>query len=208
MLKRLQRGVSLIELLVGIAILALLMAFGVPQYATFLSNARIKASTDTLVSGLSMARAEAVKRNARVEMLLTNEEPIAGIVNDAGLATPNGANWIVRQWVASAGAFEFIEGKFGAEGGGQASTSTVAITSASSGGGYDGTVGFTGFGSLNTGNTITFNITNPSGGACDNPPPGARNPMRCLRVVVSPGGQIRTCDPAVDPTDLTDTRRC
>ena len=70
MLKRLQTGVSLIEVLVGIAIIAMLMALGIPQYGTYLANARLKATTDTLVSGLSLARAEAVKRNSgRVEMV-------------------------------------------------------------------------------------------------------------------------------------------
>ena len=39
---------------------------------------------------------------------------------------------------------------------------------------------------------ITFDITNSNGGACV----AAGGPMRCLRVTVSAGGQIRMCDPA------------
>ncbi|MCC6472780.1 MAG: hypothetical protein IT514_03450, partial [Burkholderiales bacterium] len=44
--------------------------------------------------------------------------------------------------------------------------------------------------------------TNPSGGACA----ADGGPMRCLNVLVSPGGQIKMCDPAVAATG--DTRRC
>jgi len=204
---RFQSGVSLIEVMVGLAILAMLMAFGVPQYGTFLANARLKATADTLVSGLSLARAEAVKRNARVEMVLISDDPEPALVN--GYTTSvNGPNWVVRNWNAATGLWEFVEGRAGAEGSGS-QTSTVRI---------DGTAvnaSFNGFGGLNTGNTLIFDITNPSGGACDmwdratrTRNPAARGPMRCLVVTVTPGGQIRTCDPAVDPLDLADTRRC
>lgn len=199
MLKRRQSGVSLIEVMVGLGILAMLMAFGVPQYGTYLANAKLKAATDVLVSGLSLARAEAVKSNARVEMVLTSDEPEEALVN--GLTTNvNGPNWVVRQWVPLTGVYSFIEGKLGAEGAGSAG---ARITASSA------TASFNGFGGLTTGGTITFNIDNPSGGACDQAPPATRGPMRCLRVTVSPGGQVRTCDPAVDAVaNPTDTRAC
>jgi type IV fimbrial biogenesis protein FimT len=199
MLKRLQTGVSLIEVMIGIGILAMLMALGVPQYGIFLANARLKATADTLVSGLSLARAEAVKRNARVEMVLTDDDPEEAVVNGLN-ATLNGPNWMVRQWVPSTGVYSFIEGKLGGEGSGSAG-GRITATGA--------TASFNGFGGLTSGGAITYNIDNPSGGACDQAPPATRGPMRCLRVIVSPGGQIRTCDPAVDPVATpTDTRAC
>jgi type IV fimbrial biogenesis protein FimT len=203
MLKRLQTGVSLIEVMIGLAILAMLMAFGIPQYGSFLANARLKAATDALSSGLSLARAEAVKRNAPVEMVLTSSDPEPGLVN--GLTLTAGGpgtvtNWVVRNRDQTSGLYEFIEGKLAAEGSGK-DTASVQISASSS------TAIFTGFGGLTTGNTITYDITNPAGGACDTFA-GARGPMRCLRITVSPGGQIRTCDPAVNPADLADTRRC
>ncbi len=206
MLKRRQTGVSLVEVIVGLAILALLLGLGVPQYGIFLANARLKATTDVLVSGLSLARAEAVKRNARVDMVLTNDEPVEAEVATAAAAT-NGTNWIVREWVPRTTSFNFIEGKLGAEGSGT-EASRVQIASASVDATYNGVTSFTGFGALTIGSAITFDITNPSGGACDQAPPATRGPMRCLRVVVSPGGQIRTCDPAVPAAAVTDTRRC
>lgn len=203
MLIRRQQGVSLIEVIIGVAILAMLMGLGVPQYAIFLANARLKATTDTLVSGLSLARAEAVKRNARVELVLTNEDPVEGLVN-AVPAQTDGMNWMVREFVPRTGAYNYIEGKVGAEGGGKQTGTTVGIAS-SSPGVYTGIVSFTGFGALASGSAITFQITNTAGGLCA----AAGGPMRCLTVVVSAGGQIRTCDPAVNPvTSPTDTRAC
>lgn len=44
----------------------------------------------------------------------------------------------------------------------------------------------------------TINVANPTGGACQL----AGGPMRCLSVTVSPGGQIRMCDPALPATNV------
>lgn len=192
-----QSGVSLVELIIGIAILGLLMALGIPEYATFLNNSRVRTTADTLVSGLNLARAEAVKRNRRVEFVQTDEEP-RDILVDALDPTPTGKNWVVREFV-STGNYRFIEGKAGAEGSGKSDDTPVIVTSSLAAGDV---VTFTGFGALSTAQTITFNVTNPTGGTCVS----AGGPIRCLRVLVSPGGQIRICDPNV--TAAKDTRAC
>jgi len=196
-LNRLQTGVSLIEVIIGLAVLGLLMALGVPQYSSFMANARLRATTESIANGLNMARAEAVNRNTRVELVFTNEDPIAEVV-DTLVPDANGANYVIRQWVATSGSFNFIEGKLGAEGSGRVDTTSVAVTSTSA------QVSFTGFGALATGNPIQIRVTNPGGGACaSDATPG---PMRCLNINVSPGGQIRICDPKV--TTAGDTRAC
>jgi type IV fimbrial biogenesis protein FimT len=46
---------------------------------------------------------------------------------------------------------------------------------------------------------ISFDITSPLGGPCA----AAGGPIRCMRVVVSGGGQIRLCDPASAPGQAT-----
>lgn len=204
MLIRIQhRGFSLIEMLVGLVILALLLTFGMPQYAIFLANAKLRATADNLANGLQTARAEAVKRNARVEMVLTDEQPIPVLVN-ALPASTSGMNWVVREYVPATDTYNFVEGRLGMEGSGQVDATPVTITSNSTDASYDGRISFNGFGALSTAQTITFQITNPSGGACDTV--AVRGPMRCLNVNVSPGGQIRVCDPKV--TDAKDTRVC
>ena len=200
------RGFSLIEMLVGLVILALLLTFGMPQYAIFLANAKLRATTDNLANGLQTARAEAVNRNARVELVLTQDDPIEILVN--GLTSTTGGvalinlNWVIREWLPVTGNYRFIEGKMGMEGSGQVDATPVKITSSSTDAAYDGRISFNGFGALSTAQTITFQVTNPAGGNCA----AAGGPMRCLNVSVSPGGQIRVCDPKI--TDAKDTRIC
>jgi type IV fimbrial biogenesis protein FimT len=200
-LKRLQSGFSLVELLIGIAILALLMALGVPQYATFLNNSRVRSSADNLVSGLNLARAEAVKRNARVQFVQTDEEPLENLVNALPQST-TGINWVVRELVPATGLHNFIEGKAGAEGSGRADATSVVVTSSSADASYNGILTFTGFGALTIARPVQFQVTNPTAGTCA----AAGGPIRCLNVVVSSGGQVRICDPNV--TAAKDTRAC
>ncbi|MBX9902972.1 MAG: GspH/FimT family pseudopilin [Burkholderiales bacterium] len=201
MLNRIHSGFSLIELIVGLAILASLMALGLPQYATFIANSRLRATAEGITNGLNLARAEAVKRNARVELVLTDEEPIEGLVN-ALPASTSGFNWVVREWVPATGAYNFIEGKVGAEGSGKSQGTGVVIASSSADATYDGRIIFTGFGAMAIGQPISFQVTYPAAGACA----AANGPLRCLNVNVSPGGQIRICDPKI--TDTKDTRAC
>lgn len=200
MLSRRHKGFSLVELIVGLAVLALLIALGVPQYAAFTANARIRATTEGVTAGLNLARAEAVKRNARVEMVLTDDPPVEGLVNSLTPST-SGTNWMVREWVPSSNSYNFIEGKAGAEGSGR-DESGVIVTSSSTDASYDGRVTFTGFGAMAIGQPVTFQFTYPAAGACA----AASGPLRCLNINVSPGGQIRVCDPKV--TDTKDTRAC
>lgn len=200
MLRRYHSGFSLIELVVGLAIVALLIALGVPQYSTFISNSRLRVVTEGVANGLNIARAEAVKRNGRVELVFVDDEPIEALVN---IMTPTatGANWVVREFVPTTNSYNFIEGKSGAEGTSRAGGAGVVITPVTAGV-YNGTVTFNGFGAMNTGQTLTFQFTYPAAGLCA----AAGGPLRCLNVVVSPGGQIRTCDPSV--VTATDTRAC
>jgi len=202
MLNRVHSGFSLVELIVGMAILALLMALGLPQYATFVSNARLRATAEGISNGLNLARAEAVKRNGRVELLFIDEEPIEPLVNVVAPVV-NGPNWLVRAWVPTASAFDFVEGKLGAEGSGKTGTPGVEVSTVTPGV-YDGTVTFTGFGALASGQPLSFEVTYSTAGACDTT--ATPGPMRCLNVNVTPGGQIRICDPKI--TAAKDTRAC
>jgi type IV fimbrial biogenesis protein FimT len=207
MLNRIHSGFSLVELIIGMAIIAMLMALGLPQYATFISNSRLRATAEGISNGLNLARAEAVKRNSRVELVFTNDDPIEPLVNTVvPVATPpllNGPNWVVRAWVPATNSYDFIEGKLGAEGSGKTGTPGVEVATVTAGA-YNGTVTFTGFGGLNTAQSITYQVTYPTAGACDTV--ATQGPLRCLNVTVSPGGQIRICDPKI--TAANDTRAC
>ncbi len=76
------RGFSLIELVVALAILsAMVMASGT-YFGEFIHNAKLREAGNTLYSEMLMAQSEAVKRNARVRLVVS-----ATVVNTVEVAT-------------------------------------------------------------------------------------------------------------------------
>ena len=64
--RRSQRGFTLIEMMVTIAVAAILLAVVVPSFRTFTLSQRVKSGSFDLYSTLMLARSEAVKRRATV----------------------------------------------------------------------------------------------------------------------------------------------
>lgn len=65
---RISRGFTLIELIVAISVLAILVSLATPMYQSFVTNNRTRSAAYSLVSALSLARSEAVKRNTAVSV--------------------------------------------------------------------------------------------------------------------------------------------
>ncbi len=63
---RAQRGFTLIEMMVTIAVAAILLVVVVPSFRTFTLSQRVKSGSFDLYSTLMLARSEAVKRRATV----------------------------------------------------------------------------------------------------------------------------------------------
>lgn len=63
-------GFSLIEMMVAVAVLAIMMSLAMPSYQTWLQNTQIRNATESIQNGLQMARGEAVKRNTNVTFVL------------------------------------------------------------------------------------------------------------------------------------------
>jgi type IV fimbrial biogenesis protein FimT len=190
-------GFSLIELMIAIVIMGILLSLGIPAFSAMINNAKLRASAQSFLAGIQMARSEAVRRNANVDFVLTNDDyTVVGFA--AVAANTAGQNWLIR----TSDLATFVEGKFGAEGGSRTAAEGSPVQVA----GSAGTVTFSGLGSTTLGATATFQFTNPTGGNCAS----AGGPMRCLNIVVAIGGQARICDPAVSAaaTAAGDTRGC
>jgi type IV fimbrial biogenesis protein FimT len=156
-----QRGFSMIELMIGLAVLAILISFAVPGMRTWLQNSQLRATAESIQNGLQLARSEAVRRNARVTFALS------------------GVGWTVSATsVIQTGTTE-------SAGKSEVAFSQTPLVLA-------GTVVFSGVGRTVPAADTTFDITNSAGGTCA----AAGGKMRCLRVTVTAGGQIRMCDPA------------
>jgi type IV fimbrial biogenesis protein FimT len=61
-------GATLLELMVVLAVSAILLTVGIPGFATLVQSTRLSGTTNALLSSLHLARSEAIKRNARAAM--------------------------------------------------------------------------------------------------------------------------------------------
>lgn len=166
------RGFTIIEIMVTLTVLGLLIMMALPSFSEALQNQQLRAASEALLNGMQVARGEAVKRNLPVQV-----------------AVGPGTGWTVTEAVSGTA----IQARSKDEG---SPNAVVAITPAGA-----TKVTFTPLGgvgaNLDGSASITqLNISNPAGGACQ--PSG---PMRCLRVVVSGGGSLKMCDPAVSSPD-------
>jgi len=183
------RGFSLIELLVGIAVLALLLVAAAPSFTTWIQNAQIRTATDATLAGLQLARAEAIRRNTSVRFQLTTT------LDSSCAMSTSGTNWVVSlddpsgacdSAASDTTAPRIIQTRAAQEG-----SRNAAITA------DQASIVYNALGRLTPapGAGINIDFTNPTGGTC-----AATGPMRCLRIVLSTGGQIRMCDPALAST--------
>ncbi len=65
MFKRRPQGLTLVEIMVSLAIAAVLMAVAAPDFREAILRARLSTVSMDIVSGLQLARAEAVRQNAK-----------------------------------------------------------------------------------------------------------------------------------------------
>ena len=59
-----RNGFTLVELLIALVVLSILVAIASPAFSTLIAEQRIRAAATELRVGISLARSEAVKRNA------------------------------------------------------------------------------------------------------------------------------------------------
>jgi type IV fimbrial biogenesis protein FimT len=61
-------GFTLVELMVTIAVLAILLSIGIPSFSRMMASSRMATQTNEIVAGLNLARSEAVRRGHPVSI--------------------------------------------------------------------------------------------------------------------------------------------
>lgn len=67
-------GFTLIELMIVVALVAILAAVGVPSFREFIQNNRLATQANTFLTALKLARSEAVKRGVNVVVCASNDQ--------------------------------------------------------------------------------------------------------------------------------------
>jgi len=166
MLTRRQAGLSIIELMIGIAIVTILLATGMQSYSSWVQNQRVRVAAEAILNGIQLARVEAVRRNLPVQFKLTGSR----------------AGWQVQTVIPGSVTQERVQSRSAAEDSADVSVSGVSPLGATS-------IMFNGFGRVMAVNLLDLsapiteiNVLNATS-------------QGLLRIVVSSAGNVRMCDP-------------
>lgn len=81
-LTRARRGITMIEVMVSMSILAVMLAAGMPYYAEYASNAKLREGGMALFTEAMAAQSEAIRRNTQITLT----------VNGTGITVTNPGN--------------------------------------------------------------------------------------------------------------------
>jgi len=95
MFMKMNRGFTITEVIITLAITSILAAIAVPAFSDFVADNRIAAQTNEFITDLYYARTEAIKRNRRVTVCKSSNAIAAQPLCD----TSGGSDWSVG-WIA------------------------------------------------------------------------------------------------------------
>lgn len=179
-----QRGVTLVETAVVMTIAAVLFTQAAPLFSNWIGNSQTRTAAESILNGMQLARAEAIRRNRLVQIDFTEGALSSWSV---GCANPidNGT-----AGVDDAGdCLAVIRARPAAESSNQpqlamqpAGTTTLTFDSLGRiAGNVDGSA-----------TPTAIDLANPGVNDAD---------RRALRLAVGIGGDVRMCDPAIASTD-------
>lgn len=173
------KGVTLIELMITLVVLGVLVFLALPSYTIWMQNTQIRTAGEAILSGFTLARSEAVRRNTSIELRM-----------DAA------SGWTVcRPFCPDAptAPVELIQSRTAQEG-----TATAVVTIEPVGADR---ITFSGLGRITSNNDGSASITAIKVDSTRIPAAESRE----LCVMANSTGLVRMCDPQVAAGD---TRAC
>lgn len=185
--RRLQQGITIVEILISLAIIGIILAFAGPSAGVWIQNTQLRNAADAVLTGVQTAKLEALKRNKLVMFKLTDPATTAYDI-------------CLYDYVADdclTGAANIIGTKSAADVSGDARVSAeITPTSYAApiayGAGVPAKFTFDPFGrqAATAANNLTrIDIRNPKLSAAQE---------RRLVILISTAGQIRMCDPKLN----------
>jgi len=168
-----QAGISIIEVIVALGILALLLGVAMPSFKAYQQNVQIRSAAESILNGIQAARNESIRRNATYEF--TVHDGSAWHVCPANDPYPSCATPYMTR--------AHDEG------------STNAVVTVTPAGAQ--TVAFNGLGRVVTNADGSASVTQVQ--ISNNLVTGAER--RMLRILIQPGGALRLCDTQVAAGD-------
>lgn len=192
-----QRGLSLIETMAVVVIMALVLAMAAPNFSPWITGTRIRSTAEGLLAGLQYAKSEATTRNTQVRFQLTTS------LSANCKRSTTGGNWVVDVVDANPDT-DSVEGQCNATPDGAAAPSILQLRAASETGSNVSIsadadqVIFNGLGRQapvdvkKPVSAVAIDITPAAGGGTCAKDGGK---VTCLRILVSTTGQVRMCNP-------------
>lgn len=202
---RIQRGFTVVEMMVTVTILGLMLLVAMPSIGTWLANIRIRNTAESLQSGIQLARHEAVRRNQSISFYLVALTNSAVMDNTCTLSDTSGS-WVVsvnspenKCATAPSTTTSPMVVTTRAAGGNGGSYTVKALHDAST---VSNVVTFNGLGRVTntTTNITSIQVLGPDADA-------SSTAYRPLNITVSNAGAVRMCDPSTN-LPSTDPRRC
>lgn len=213
------RGMTLVEIMVALVIVVILFAAAAPSFSDWIQNTKIRTAAESVLNGLAIAKTEAVHRNTMAQFVTCGTDSSWNVMAASATAT----SAVVCGAPAANPNMESVQINAPQPG------STNAKVDAS-----QAIIGFNGLGRqvvidpatglpsippvlpvpviIDVGSTLAGAACScPSGSVCgytSNITSSTSGKLRCLRITITPGGQVRMCDPAFLPTTPPTPQGC